>query len=90
MTKLGKCGIYSFVNIADFSMDKSTETEFLSLASPAGPVYIRPDLIVAVSVSYVAGSNNITKIDLSTGSSVLVKQPGESIMRAINAKIVEV
>jgi hypothetical protein len=72
-------------------MDKSTETEFLSLTSDEGPVYIRPDLIVAVSASYVAGStNNITRIDLSIGSSVLVKQPGESIMRAINAKIVKV
>jgi hypothetical protein len=90
LTKLGKCGIYSFVNIADFSMDESTETEFLSLTSHDGPVYIRPDLIVAVSASYVADSNNRTRIDLSTGSSVLVKQRGESIMRVINAKIVEV
>lgn len=90
MTKLGKCGIYSFVNIADFSMDESTETEFLSLTSDEGPVYIRPDLIVGVSGLYVAGSNNRTRIDLSTGSSVLVRHPGESIMRAISAKIVEV
>jgi hypothetical protein len=90
LTKLGKCGIYSFVNIADFSMDESTETEFLSLTSDGGPVYIRPDLIVGVSGLYVAGSNNRTRIDLSTGSSVLVKQAGAIIMRAINAKIVEV
>jgi hypothetical protein len=90
LTKLGKCGIYSFVNIADFSMDESTETEFLSLTSNDGPVYIRPDLIVAVSASYVASSNNRTKIDLSTGSFVFVTQRGESIMRVINAKIIEV
>jgi len=90
LTKLGKCGIYSFVNIADFSMDESTETEFLSLTNDEGPVYIRPDLIVGVSELYVSGSNNRTRIYLSTGSSVLVRQRGEAIMIVINAKIVEV